>query len=47
MLLAGWVQKPELALLYGDLAPEEAGHVVEKVREAGVPYELRNGGRAV
>ena len=46
-LLVGWARTPSLALLYSGLAPEEASRIVEKVRDAGVPYELRSGGSSV
>jgi flagellar M-ring protein FliF len=46
-LLVGWVRTPSLALLYSGLEPEEASRIVEKVRDSGVPYELRSGGTAV
>ncbi len=45
--LVTWVQKPELALLYADLAPEDAAKVVDKLRDQSVPYELRAGGTSV
>ena len=46
-LLVGWVGKPEMGLLYTGLSSEDASKVVEKVREAGSTYELRDGGGAV
>jgi flagellar M-ring protein FliF len=46
-MLVGWARTPSMALLYSGLAPETAGRVVEKVQEAGVPYELKSGGSAV
>lgn len=46
-LLVGWAQKPSLALLYTGLEPEEASKIVEKIRDANIPYELRSGGTSV
>ncbi|MCE5279982.1 MAG: flagellar basal-body MS-ring/collar protein FliF [Planctomycetaceae bacterium] len=47
VMLVGWAQQPQMALLYGSLAPEEAAKVVDKVREEGSPFELGQGGTAV
>ncbi len=46
-LLVGWVRRPHLALLYAGLEPQEAARIVERVREAGVAYELQDGGTSV
>jgi flagellar M-ring protein FliF len=43
-LLTHWVRKPDMRMLYHDLAPEEAAKVTEKIHEKGIVYELRNGG---
>ena len=47
MLLVNWARQPNMALLYSGLDPEEAAGIVEKVRDAGIPYELKQGGTAV
>lgn len=47
VLLVGWARRPEMALLYSDLAPEEASRIIEKIRDLGVAYELKHGGTAV
>lgn len=47
VMLVNWARQPSLALLYSGLSPEEAANIVEKVRDAGVAYELRGGGTAV
>lgn len=39
--------RPDQALLYGNLEPADAAAVVEKIRDAGVDVELRDGGRSV
>lgn len=46
-LMVGWAQKPDMAMLYSELTPEDAAKVVDKVRDAGVPYELTAGGTTV
>lgn len=47
VLLVNWARKPSMALLYSGLSVEEASGMVEKVRDAGSTYELRQGGTAV
>lgn len=46
-LLVGYARKPDMALLYANLASEEAGRIVEKVRESGTPFEIRSEGTAI
>jgi len=46
-LLVGWAGKPNMSLLFSGLEPEEASQIVEKIRDADVPYELRAGGTTV
>ncbi len=46
-VLVGWARQPEMALLYSDLAPEEASRIVEKIRDLGIAYEVKGGGTAV
>ncbi|HUU10015.1 MAG TPA: flagellar basal-body MS-ring/collar protein FliF [Phycisphaerae bacterium] len=46
-LLVGWASQPEMALLYSNLAPEDAAKIVDKVRELGIAYEVKQGGSAV
>lgn len=47
VFLVGWARKPDMALLYSSLSPEEAGKIVDKVVETGSPYEIRDGGGAI
>ena len=42
-----WVRQPDLAMMYSDLNPEEAAKIVEKIRDQGSPYELKNGGTTI
>jgi len=47
VLLVNWARKPNMALLYSGLDCGEAARIVEKVRDAGVDYELKDGGTTV
>lgn len=47
LALALWARTPEYAVLYGRLAPDDAGQVVRTLQEANVPYRLADQGRAV
>jgi len=46
-LLLGWARKPHMGMLYQGLDPEEASAIVEKVRDAGIQYELTGGGTTI
>jgi flagellar M-ring protein FliF len=46
-VLTKWASKPNLALLYQQVAPEEAGKITDKLSEMGVPYELRGNGTSI
>lgn len=46
-LMVDYVRKPDLAMLYSSLNPEEGGKIVEKLRDEGCAYEVRNGGTAI
>ena len=46
-LLVHWARRPDMKLLYKDLAAEEAAEITEKISEQGVAYELRNGGTSI
>ena len=43
-LLTRWARRPDMRMLYQELAPEEAAKVTEKISERGIAYELRSGG---
>ncbi len=47
LLVARWATAPDYALLFGDLAAEDAGRVVERLETEGVAFDLRDGGAAV
>lgn len=46
-VVVAWVSQPKYALLYGGLSPEEAARVVEKARDDGIAFKLKNGGTTV
>src|SRR5688500_7633108 len=39
-----WTQQPDMQVLFANLAPEDAGAIVEKLKEGKVPYEIGAGG---
>ncbi len=39
-----WTQQPEMQVLFSNLAPDDAGAIVEKLKEFKVPYEVGAGG---
>lgn len=42
-----WSSRPNYALLYGNLAQEDAAKIAEKLRDENIPHELRSGGTSV
>ncbi|OHB76725.1 MAG: flagellar M-ring protein FliF [Planctomycetes bacterium RBG_16_55_9] len=46
-LLVHWARRPDMRMLYQELAPEEAAQITEKINEQGIAYELRNGGTSI
>ncbi len=46
-LLVHWARRPDMRMLYKDLAAEEASEITEKISEQGTAYELRNGGTSI
>jgi flagellar M-ring protein FliF len=47
VLLTYWARRPDMRMLYQELAPEEAAKITEKISDKNIPYELRNGGTSV
>lgn len=47
MLLVSWAKQPKMGTLYTRLSPQEAAKVVDKIRDSGTPYELREGGTQI
>lgn len=42
-----WAQKPDFQVLYANLTSDDAGVVIDKLKEARVPYEVSAGGTAI
>jgi flagellar M-ring protein FliF len=47
MAIAFWSQKPDMQVLFANLAPDDAAAIVEKLKESKVPYELEQGGATI
>jgi len=47
VLLTHWARRPDMRMLYQELAPEEASEITEKISEQSIAYELRNGGTSI
>ncbi len=46
-LLTYWARRPDMRMLYQEVAPEEAAKITEKIGDKGIAYELRNGGTSI
>ncbi len=42
-----WLQEPQYQLLYGNLSPQDAGPIINRLKEMRVKYKLKNGGRDI
>jgi flagellar M-ring protein FliF len=42
-----WAQRPDYEPLFGNLSPEDAGAIVERLKDGDVPYQLAAGGTTV
>ncbi len=42
-----WASQPSMQLLYGNLSPEEAGQIVEKLEQKGEAYETGKNGNSI
>ena len=47
VVLVGWAGKPDMAMLYTKLSPEDASKICDKLREADCPFELKDGGTTI
>lgn len=47
VLLLANGSEPDYDVLYGNLSPEDAGRIVERLRGLNVPYQLDDGGRTI
>jgi flagellar M-ring protein FliF len=46
-VLTKWASKPNMALLYQQLSPVDAGKITDKLSELGIQYELRGNGASI
>ena len=46
-MLTHWARKPDMRILYQDLAPEEASRITEIITERSIAYELKSGGTSI
>jgi len=46
-LLTYWARRPDMTILYRELAPEDASKITEKISEQDIAYELRAGGTSI
>lgn len=44
---AYWFGQPNYATLFSDLASEDAGEIVAKLKEDKIPYQLKDGGKTI
>ncbi len=42
-----WFNEPQYQLLYGNLSPEDAGSIINRLKELRVSYKLKNGGKDI
>ena len=42
-----WTQQPDMQVLFSNLAPDDAGVIVDKLKDAKVPYETSGGGTTI
>ncbi|KXJ99921.1 MAG: flagellar M-ring protein FliF [Nitrospira sp. OLB3] len=42
-----WTQQPDMQVLFANLAPEDASSILDRLKDAKVPYETANGGTTV
>ncbi|MCK5171841.1 MAG: flagellar M-ring protein FliF, partial [Planctomycetes bacterium] len=47
VLLTKWAANADMQILYSGLSADSAGAIVDKIAEAGVEYQLRNGGGSI
>jgi flagellar M-ring protein FliF len=42
-----WTQQPDMQVLFSNLAPDDAGAIVDKLKDGKVPYETSGGGTTI
>lgn len=45
--LLSWTGRPDFQNLYSGLAPEDAGVIMERIKEEKIPYRISEGGRSI
>ena len=47
LVMSFWLKTPDYQLLYANLSQEDAGAIVDKLKNEKVPFELSNQGRTI
>ena len=47
LVMSLWLKAPDYQLLYANLSQDDAGAIVEKLKNQKIPYEVSNGGRTI
>ena len=47
LVMSFWLKSPDFQLLYANLSQEDAGAIVDKLKNQKIPFELSNGGRTI
>ena len=47
LVMSFWLKAPDFQLLYANLSQEDAGAIVDKLKNQKVPFELSNGGKTI
>ena len=42
-----WTQQPDMQVLFANLATDDAAGIIDKLKDAKVPYETTNGGTTI
>ena len=42
-----WANRPDFQVLFSNLVPSDASQITEKLKEKGIPFQLKEGGKAV
>lgn len=45
--LVSWAKAPDFQLLYSNLAMEDAGEIVAKLKDQKIPYQISSNGRSI
>jgi flagellar M-ring protein FliF len=47
IFIMAWAGKPDFQVLYSNLAPEDAGTILDKLKEQQIPYRIGTGGTSI